>query len=839
MTCATAMASTSWEVEWNHNEAREETQFVSRVGKRFSSETKKFKDQNRMEAALERREKLLKDKVKILSEKHEMSALRYAAKKQQWKKKQEELRFALNERLSKANNRRNTLIQERKLKAQEYILHFTEGRQIEHVKVLQRWWRFVLRQRVESRKTKIIQTWWRRVRIASKRCARIEEEGIEEALNTLLVPFDKHVEFEGIVTHLEQGLTVTLTRKILDAICLPPKSKRRHSNRQVRSVLTAFMINRHASLVLGTGYLHEQESKRLRKVSLGLERSLFLLQGSLKNKKNMNRKILLLRFSIKLYISTFSKWKKSDALKLAKELLQTYENIFRQRNQLGRAAEENPEDTGTQQFMEGWSNQLKDLEHKITKLIGKSEFQTQLNLIKMRSNETEAQALGEPEAEVSPLFEQNSAIPSNEETIYELLLNPAASLENNVPSDTAQTRPESDAATETYIQNLKDQNYSKFIEDLILIRGDLAKLTPNRPDLESTLNETLDDELILQQLQAGVFCKTSLYNIISFIGERIQVLEAPSRNEESQMLLLNLRDKYLDESLSWEDLAPLGIRYSKERIEFIRLDMANFQLRLLSQRISDGTGIKYVRDSFNALIQDGTIAVSQEEIPEKTQHFISMHKAGSSSAIECARKGFVAVICLEDFLSNVSSLPETLKRFDIPRLALLNSQIKKICSMVALDKVFSEWTGNGDDRTVTLHRRMSVLIEDKNTTKEDVEEEVVQRVRDVKSDMTFQQESKLRYDISLAQSFQSNEFRPLLGRISSALNYEFEGVEKGLQDPDHIKFEDTEYFVHSLEGLENWRVEVLSIFKEAQKLFKVNYQVYSPYYMKSFNLVDL
>eukprot|EP00511_Aplanochytrium_stocchinoi_P003754 CAMPEP_0204842776 /NCGR_PEP_ID=MMETSP1346-20131115/47584_1 /ASSEMBLY_ACC=CAM_ASM_000771 /TAXON_ID=215587 /ORGANISM="Aplanochytrium stocchinoi, Strain GSBS06" /LENGTH=744 /DNA_ID=CAMNT_0051981803 /DNA_START=416 /DNA_END=2650 /DNA_ORIENTATION=+ len=740
--------------------------------------------------------------------------------------------------MDRADRRRNVFIEKKRARACKNN-DATKGNRVRQVKRLQRW--------------------WRHERIPCRRINRITKINGEELLSKILSPFDEsnRIDFEEIVMHLSKPDVLSAAKLLLEETCLPPRTKGIHIS-SVRSVLAAFMINRHAEEVLGSIQDEDQEKKqarhRLERISGLLESRMFALKRSLQKKQKRNMNILMLRNSQKLYGDLFREWKQIDLKRLAEELLQAYIAIKQNHIQSALQLEQSSfNDPGLQQYVEGLEQQLKSLETRLKKLLGKEKCGQWLDRAQTFINDSANDA--EPEDEPACESEENddspkavipqytlpkaSIMPSNERMAYELMLDPEFKLEATSDKDKDENKNKNgDSVNEVirgnagdgtemiyrrFTDDLRQGKYEKLVAVLINIRERLIQLTPNRTDLKNQLNDAIDESLIRQQLKEKAFDKKSLFNIISFLGQRIINLQAPARNEDTNMWLKKLNEAHMDASNDWETLTPAAVNYALNEIAKIELDMANFHLSVLGQHVQGENGIKYQRATFEKKINSGEYRCGHSGVPCDIEAWIFDSRSESSSLISCLRTAFAKLICFESDNATefIRSMPETLRRFDVERILHINYQGKTLVTGVVLEVLYSQVLGKKPSQSMVavLRERLRVLLKDPSITAEDIQQEMLLRVKEALPGLTQDEENNL---VSLVkQSRRSALFKTVMRRFELFLK---SALKEGFQEKNLQRL-----------GLAAWTAEAKEIFEEVAKLFQLNNAIYEPFYERAYS----
>lgn len=65
------------------------------------------------------------------------------------------------------------------------------------------------------------------------------------------------------------------------------------------------------------------------------------------------------------------------------------------------------------------------------------------------------------------------------------------------------------------------------------IRDRLMHITPNRPDIQKRIYESMDDEIFIRSIQNDAFSPSDMNRLVSYCFERILEYEAPSRNQST------------------------------------------------------------------------------------------------------------------------------------------------------------------------------------------------------------------------------------------------------------------------------------------------------------------
>jgi hypothetical protein len=160
-------------------------------------------------------------------------------------------------------------------------------------------------------------------------------------------------------------------------------------------------------------------------------------------------------------------------------------------------------------------------------------------------------------------------------------------------------------------QDLQGGKYERVIVMLEEIRERLLGFVPRRADWRKELFDKMDTGLLRQMLTGGAFDSASLTRTVVYIVSKIQQLEAPSRDEETQSWLgANIPKLSSAATPALILLLPSVFEFLFSKLDLIELDMANYQLQRL-QPVIQKDGVEYQRRKFAEQLQSGETTLAR------------------------------------------------------------------------------------------------------------------------------------------------------------------------------------------------------------------------------------
>ncbi len=582
------------------------------------------------------------------------------------------------------------------------------------------------------RTVRALQSWWRCASARKKVAVHFRASSPSEKLEILFSPYpdgvdeeEEQVGFEVLAEHLATPEVITAAQSFLNTL----RARNRNTSggkpasptsvSSARSFLANMMIVSNPEIVLGEdgeGLRKDLRTKLFtsaKRLFRALKKMRTVLGADVKNQWKMlnrlNSVLVELRTCHLVYARLFISWKQVDALCLAEEMEKAYVEIRVQNlsvaDMIQRVEEQGgPQDPGLLQHLEGTAQQLASLREKVKKLLSPAQHKSWVKRVKASiaqrrgtappmPNQTQSESPKRPDLPVGP--EPGSAgIPSNERMVYELMLDPSYKLSEEgfkVSLDCGKLQ-----------RAFSSKHFSPFVEFVSSTRQRLAALTPNRADLVEDVTNRLDDVIIAQQLEAGVFDAAELYDLVQFIGERILALQAEVRQSSTEAWLMELHEASRDEKATWAQLAPLAMQHILEEMGRIDLDMANFHLEVLSAHLlgpkgdpnqERSAGAEYLRSKFAERLSVGEYQRGNlTGAPERTERWVADAydcltgaTSGRPPSLEdCLIEGFVQLLCdtqLDSAVIFAQAMPETLREHNVERMWHMHELIQRFSSL--------------------------------------------------------------------------------------------------------------------------------------------------------------
>eukprot|EP00512_Aurantiochytrium_limacinum_P003505 CAMPEP_0171498802 /NCGR_PEP_ID=MMETSP0958-20121227/8061_1 /TAXON_ID=87120 /ORGANISM="Aurantiochytrium limacinum, Strain ATCCMYA-1381" /LENGTH=884 /DNA_ID=CAMNT_0012033259 /DNA_START=18 /DNA_END=2672 /DNA_ORIENTATION=- len=534
------------------------------------------------------------------------------------------------------------------------------------------------------RMTRRVQAWWRRTARA---------KSLVQALVPLrdVLGFSwNQPSFEEVATRLGDPKLVDTARKFLDILragaSLKPKVATTVS--AARTFLAVHMIVNHPETVLGKEETDEEQGTRVKmRKRLGIAaKNLFKVLRGLDaalgtgNPRRVARRVAFTRNAHLAYARAFYSWKQVDALVVADQFFETYVQIKENHHQVRDMLEgqDNP-DPGLLQHMEGTAAQLVDIRTRVKTVLRDPQLYkdwiarvrqrfAHLNQAKPTPSEGRASGSVPPTASLPkvPVSPSTPHVPSNEEMLHRLLVDPEYKLSLN--------NEESQDIVDVENVSISPDILPDIVAD---VRDRLSALTPNRADLIRQLEERLDHELLAQQIRENAMGHTDLYSLVQFIGERLLALQAPVRQASTEQWLMDLHVAAQERRQTWQNLAARAFNFVLRELATIELDMANFHLRVLRDHVQGDNGAAYLRDKFMDRLQQGEYRKGPLGVaPCRTESWLTeaMASSGSSDADDVAIEGLVCLLTRDEPLEP-RDLPETLAEFDFMDICELRDRV--------------------------------------------------------------------------------------------------------------------------------------------------------------------
>ena len=263
---------------------------------------------------------------------------------------------------------------------------------------------------------------------------------------------------------------------------------------------------------------------------------------------------------------------------------------------------------------------------------------------------------------------------SNEQLAHELLMDPNFQLTDRgtcCESPAAQRIRES--FNESFWKSIADDLsmsepcYVRVLRILIEFRDSFIMSAP--PHEAAQVAEVLDLDLIKQQIDAGVWTWASCSELIASLVELIKRVQSPKRKAETL-------EKW--EALDKEEgpvAVCLGLEFLLKRVNELRIDTANAQIRRLAPSIYQH-GIEYERGKFQDKLKAGSLTV------ERTTEWIKTFKGPDPISSKIFVNAMVTLVASDSPLRK-EVCPETLL-LDVDRICKFQDKFVHVARSVAL-----------------------------------------------------------------------------------------------------------------------------------------------------------
>ena len=599
---------------------------------------------------------------------------------------------SMKERLRKAQTRR---VSAARMRRQEGF-NKRRARLVAHLERVQR-------QHKKMKTIRLLQEWWKRALVCSRRVQRVKEAGGIEMLETILNPISAQSEFDLIAAHLTTPDVIHAMKKLLQSTCFAPSAKA-VSMATVRSTLAAFIINRQAELVIGQVKSESVHSSLCRSADL-MEKAQVELLNSLKSGKKVNSKILLFRAVRKDFAKGFLQWKRTDAVRLSEQILETYLKVKATlRDYQDRARKSSrkslAKDPGLEQLIQGSKAQLEELEAKCKRILPQKDYEAWLSqaAVRLSEDEDEPEPEPEPKTQARPRVRTASLpksgapeLPPNDVIVHQLLLNPTYKVCDDVDPvyDETQEHYETNPLFSAITEQLIAGDTSAFLDVMDEVGARLKQTIPNRKDI----HKKIDEELVLgiaAALEAGEFGNLEFCGRVSYIESIITSLQAPARTAKTHAGYKRVQT--ILETTDWRQVAPFALDFTINQISQLERDLANAHVALLAGAIKDDKGVQYVRSSFRKRAHKGEFSLGKSGVPAKTEAWIATNMQASRPVNEVITSGFAEIVCspimAEDLFA--SSLPETIGLYNAAALWKMNEEVRLLSLQVVVEIMFSQ-----------------------------------------------------------------------------------------------------------------------------------------------------
>eukprot|EP00735_Rhodelphis_limneticus_P001031 TRINITY_DN11579_c0_g1::TRINITY_DN11579_c0_g1_i1::g.22112::m.22112 TRINITY_DN11579_c0_g1::TRINITY_DN11579_c0_g1_i1::g.22112 ORF type:complete len:772 (+),score=116.62,sp/Q9NUJ3/T11L1_HUMAN/28.43/3e-15,Tcp11/PF05794.8/2.3e-48,Peptidase_C70/PF12385.3/72,Peptidase_C70/PF12385.3/1.1 TRINITY_DN11579_c0_g1_i1:45-2360(+) len=242
-------------------------------------------------------------------------------------------------------------------------------------------------------------------------------------------------------------------------------------------------------------------------------------------------------------------------------------------------------------------------------------------------------------------------------------------------------------------------NYKVALDMLIEIKGEISSLTPNRQDLQHSLNEYLDEQLLHQMLEHDALDYETFGRLVSYVCQRILDLEAPARNDETRQWLSEV-GKRLQAHEKVDTLLPEALKFLYGRLKLIHADAARSGIVFTASKLQGELGVRYEREKFqqhltakhislhntSAWLTESLTTLCKENRP---LYMIVQDPNQDTNALAVYVTGILGLLQKDVALSMRNGLPETL-RLDQDRLVRHQNDLQLITILGAGERCLME-----------------------------------------------------------------------------------------------------------------------------------------------------
>jgi hypothetical protein len=626
------------------------------------------------------------------------------------------------QRIQDAEDRRRRRHERIVAKARRHLLVVERKRtRVQHVRRMQGWWRTIAV--VDSDVD----------RLFDGRVIQLYAKVIMAAQRRTTSDSDPAAAFERLAKHLSSPQVNDSAAELLSLLRVfksksskakVPSSGRRSkaSVASLRQFLSSVMLLSHPEVVLGLDSGSTEEDRHVAELLLTSARSMLAslqkVVDAIEEQDAKRTSLRLYTFAIArtLYDREFASWKARDAAKLAREMRQTLVTIRVNLATLNAHAENAHNmahvDPGAEHIRGGWVRQDASIVRRVKQLLKpvameawmrdvdqqvaqemvtvSHEIQQQQEQLDQQNEGALAQQDGDEIAKVDePSISTSPVLPSNSDMVHELILNPQFRLAR-IRNDT------SGAALKQLSDELRQKELGMLTRVLQDIATRLCALTPNRPDLQTKIKETLDVAYLAQQMRHGAFTAESFVRVLDFVGERVTGLQAPARTAATTEWLNQSRQDILRLAASctgveWtEAVAPVLERVLGDLAD-IEMDVANVHLGMLSSSLPRAGAVSYLRskwDELSAAAQGGSInwpAITREwirEAREQVDQPAQLQQQTRQMLSTYVAHGVVSILTSE---TPTTGLPEIIELHDRSRVERLGNELTRLARLGTLE----------------------------------------------------------------------------------------------------------------------------------------------------------
>ena len=588
------------------------------------------------------------------------------------------------ERLENAEKRREELLSAKGRRSPNHRTLISEQTKVEAATKIQRFWK---RHRLQTA-------------VAEFKALRISVESVTSH------------SFEQVVSKFKSATLIRATARLLTILNLAPcTTPEKDTDNLVRTLLSAYMVLGHTTEVL---HSHDQPletvphtltiSNAFQDLTLKARTFLTALESGIRTLHPPSNLSALWES----YLSAFREWKTHDASVLVEMLVGKFV-------ELDTMLLDIQESSTMQAVVEDYSQAIKSgqmlLLSKIRRLVGdetrnlvrraiQAGRRRRLQQQQQQQEPPQPTVIEEqvPEEIVGELIEPpGSSGLSNRRIIHELAINPE--YEIMPPEKTENQRIQEEIFQNTFYRSLESSLRSNDQSLLPTVVRDiksrlLSSLQPSTPSY-TTLSEHLDDTIVQQQCQRGLF---DLQQLLSYVQNTMRQLCAPIRDDDVRAINL---------IIGTDDIDTFVSRVSRimEVLGQMALDSANFHLKLMRPALL-AQALQYERTKFSEDLENKRIALDKTtRWIESTLQTVDQRDVPTVTTF---RHAFI------DLLFSDVEIPETFD-FDVERITTLRTKVHDTIILAALVLVARTFAVGNSSRPLdysVLTRRLAIIQND-------------------------------------------------------------------------------------------------------------------------------
>lgn len=230
----------------------------------------------------------------------------------------------------------------------------------------------------------------------------------------------------------------------------------------------------------------------------------------------------------------------------------------------------------------------------------------------------------------------------------------------------------------------------------------LPTTIPGDPDHHALIAGTLDPELIAQELKHQVL---NVGSLVQFIGETLKMHCAPMRDEVVDRMV---------QTVCHEGNVVKGLRMCFEILEYMKLDIANHQLRTLRPYLLD-TAVEFEQKYFADQLERKVISFHRTiSWLVRSWNKVHMNPAISNKGLQAAfSDGLLGLVTRGQSLC---SLPESF-HLDQYRLLTFHNDFTDLVTLALLLLLYRQLAGAKvtNDETIEIKREIWALLDDETS----------------------------------------------------------------------------------------------------------------------------